>query len=37
MERWLDDFEDLEDKHRQKLERGAKKGGHKGAVEVQRL
>lgn len=35
MEHWLDEFEDMEDKHKQKLERGTRRGGgHKGAVEV---
>lgn len=36
MEKWLDDFEELEDSHRDKLERLDKKGdrGHKGAIEV---
>ena len=35
MEHWLDEFEDMEEKHKQKLERGTRRGGgHKGAVEV---
>jgi U3 small nucleolar RNA-associated protein MPP10 len=34
MEHWLDAFEEMEDQHKRRLEKGGKgKGGHKGAVE----
>lgn len=35
MERWIDEFEELEEEHREKVESREKRGrGHKGAVEV---